>query len=118
MSSPTDTLIRMANDISNFFRSQGDERAVAGIANHVRLFWEPRMKKQIFEVLDKGGEGLSPLALRALEKLKKDMAGTSTAAEAAAALKEMAEVGPDLVLEGSGTGAAPAASSKKKGGGR
>ena len=114
MSSPTDTLIRMANDISNFFRSQGEEKAIAGIANHVRLFWEPRMKKQIFEVLDKGGEGLSPLALQALQKLKTDMAGKSTAAEAEAALKEMAEVGPDLVLEGSGTQAGAKAGKSKK----
>ena len=103
MSSPAETLIRMANDIGKFFRSQGEEKAVPGIANHVRLFWEPRMKKQIFEHLDHGGEGLSPLALKALQQLKTDMAGKSTAAEAEAALKEMAEVGPDLVLEGSGT---------------
>lgn len=99
MSSPTETLIRMANDISTFFRTQGEERAIAGISNHVRLFWEPRMKKQIFEILDKGGEGLNPLALEALQKLKRDMRGKSTAAEAEAALKEMAEVGPDLVSD-------------------
>lgn len=99
MSSPTETLIRMANDISKFFRVQGEERAIAGISNHVRLFWEPRMKKQIFEILDQGGEGLNPLALEALQKLKRDMRGKSTAAEAEAALKEMAEVGPDLVSD-------------------
>lgn len=103
MSSSVETLVRMANDIGKFFRSQGEERGVAGIANHVRLFWEPRMKKQIFEHLDCGGEGLSPLSLKGLQKLKKDMAGKTTQAEAEAALREMAEVGPDLVLEGSGT---------------
>ena len=103
MSSPADTLIRMANDIGKFFRAQGEEKAIAGIANHIRLFWEPRMKKQIFEHLDHGGKGLDPLPLKALQKLKADMAGKTTAAEAAAALKAMAEVGPDLVLEGSGT---------------
>ncbi|AHB49080.1 NAD-dependent formate dehydrogenase [Hyphomicrobium nitrativorans NL23] len=111
MSSPADTLIRMANDIGKFFRSQGGEKAILGISNHIKLFWEPRMKKQIFAHLDHGGEGLDPLTLQALQKLKTDMAGKSTAAEAAAALKEMAEVGPDLVLEGS---AATKGKSKKR----
>lgn len=105
MSSPAETLIRMANDIGKFFRSQGEERAILGIANHVRLFWEPRMKKQIFEHLDHGGEGLDPITLKALQKLKTDMAGKSTAAEAEAALKEMAAVGPDLVANNNEDGA-------------
>ena len=114
MSSPADTLIRMANDIGKFFRSQGDEKAILGISNHIKLFWEPRMKKQIFAHLDHGGEGLNPLTLKALQKLKTDMAGKSTAAEAEAALKEMAEVGPDLVLEGSAaTGGSKKPKSKK-----
>lgn len=108
------TLVRMANDISNFFRSQGEERAIAGIANHVRLFWEPRMKKQIFEHLDKGGEGLKPLTLKALQKLKTDMAGKSTAAEAEAALKQMAEVGPDLVSNNAEGGARKKAGQRAK----
>lgn len=45
----------MANDIGKFFRSQGEERGVEGIADHIRKFWEPRMKKQIFAHLDEGG---------------------------------------------------------------
>ena len=113
MSSPADTLIRMANDIGKFFRSQGDEKAILGISNHIKLFWEPRMKKQIFAHLDHGGEGLNPLTLKALQKLKTDMAGKSTAAEAEAALKEMAEVGPDLVLEGSASTGSKKPKSKK-----
>lgn len=118
MSSPAETLIRMANQIGMAFRAQGEEKAIIGISNHVKLFWEPRMKKQIFAHLDHGGEGLNPLTLKALQKLKTDMAGKSTAAEAAAALKEMAEVGPDLVLEGSGAAGSGKSASKKKGGKR
>ncbi len=102
MHSPNDTLVRMANQIGKAFRAQGEERAITGISNHVKLFWEPRMKKQIFAHLDEGGDGLEPLTLKALQKLKTDMRGKSTMAEAEAALKEMAEVGPDLVL-GDGT---------------
>lgn len=98
MHSPNDTLVRMANQIGKAFRAQGEEKAVIGISNHIKLFWEPRMKKQIFAHLDDGGKGLEPLALKALLKLKSDMRGKSTMAEAEAALKEMAKVGPDLVL--------------------
>ena len=32
--SPADTLVRMANDIGNFFRAQGEERAVNGHFDH------------------------------------------------------------------------------------
>ncbi len=130
MHSTSDTLVRMANDIANFFRAQGEERAISGIANHVRLFWEPRMKKQIFEHIDHGGEGLKPLTLKALQKLKADMRGKSTAAEAEEALKELADVGPDFVVDDNATaslaivkasaanGAASPAAATKKGGKR
>jgi len=94
MHSPSDTLVRMANDIAKFFHPQGEERAVAGIANHIKLFWEPRMKKQIFAHLDDGGAGLNPLALKALQKLKADMHGFSTAAEAKAAAEALAHAAP------------------------
>jgi formate dehydrogenase subunit delta len=85
MNSTTDTLVRMANDIGKFFRVQGEDRAVAGVAEHVKKFWEPRMKLQIFAHLDHGGSGLEPIPLKALQTLKTAMHGKSTAAEAAAA---------------------------------
>lgn len=107
MHSTSDTLVRMANDIANFFRAQGEERAITGIANHVRLFWEPRMKKQIFEHIERGGEGLKPLTLKALQKLKADMHGKATMAEAEQAVKELAEVGPVLVPDNPGAANAP-----------
>jgi formate dehydrogenase subunit delta len=94
MHSPNATLVRMANDIGNFFRSQGEERAIIGIADHIKKFWEPRMKKQIFAHLDEGGEGLKPLTLQALQKLKADMHGFSTMAEAKAAAEAIALADP------------------------
>lgn len=97
MHSPSDTLVRMANQIGKFFAPQKEDRAVAGIANHVKLFWEPRMKTQIFAHLEQGGAGLDPLTLKALQKLKTDMHGKSTAAEAKAAAEALAEVGPVVV---------------------
>lgn len=94
MSSPTSTLVRMANDIGKFFRAQGEEKAIAGISNHIKMFWEPRMKKQIFAHLDAGGAGLDPLTLKAVQKLKADMHGMPTAAEAKAAAEALAHAAP------------------------
>ena len=45
MSSP-DRLIYMANQIGQFFRSQGHDKAVPGIADHIKKFWDPRMLKR------------------------------------------------------------------------
>ena len=65
-----ESLVRMANDIGNFFASEPDRAsAIAGIANHVRRYWEPRMRRQIYAHLDAGGEGLSDLARAAIRQL-------------------------------------------------
>lgn len=61
--------VLMANQIAKFFASQGDDKAVSGIADHIRKFWDPRMRAAIFAHVEKGGEGLDPLALRAVRKL-------------------------------------------------
>jgi formate dehydrogenase subunit delta len=60
----------MANDIGKFFRAQGEERAVNGVADHIKKYWEPRMKVGIFQHLDAGGAGLDPSVLKALKKLR------------------------------------------------
>lgn len=63
-------LIQMANDIGTYFASE-PERAVAldGIATHVRRYWEPRMRRQMYAHLDTGGAGLDELPLAALRQL-------------------------------------------------
>jgi formate dehydrogenase subunit delta len=53
-------LIYMANQIGKFFEPQGQEKAVAGIADHLRKFWEPSMREKLLRHLDAGGEGLDP----------------------------------------------------------
>lgn len=64
-----DKLVMMANQIGAFFASQGPQGA-AGVADHIRSFWDPRMRAGIFDHLDKGGEGLSPIVVQALESLR------------------------------------------------
>jgi formate dehydrogenase subunit delta len=66
---PPDKLVMMANQIAKFFAAQGDERAVPQIADHVRQFWDPRMRREIAAHLAQGGAGLDPLARAALATL-------------------------------------------------
>ncbi|MDF0516902.1 formate dehydrogenase subunit delta [Bradyrhizobium yuanmingense] len=68
-----DRLIYMANQIGKFFASQGPDKAVPGIAEHIRKFWDPRMKRAIFAHIDGGGAGLEPNVREALTALKQAM---------------------------------------------
>lgn len=65
-----DKLVRMANQIADFFRTQPDEEAVSGTSEHIKSFWNPIMRRQIYAHLDAGGKGLNDLARRALEQLR------------------------------------------------
>ena len=51
-------MLRMANQIASFFNGAGHEQAVKDSAEHINKFWEPRMRRQLFALLDAGGEGL------------------------------------------------------------
>lgn len=66
-----DKLVYMANQIGRFFRSQGEQAAVNGIADHLTKFWDPRMRSAIVSHLAAGGDGLDPLVRRAIERLPK-----------------------------------------------
>ncbi len=49
-------LVRMANDIGNFFRSEPERNvAVSGIANHIAKFWTPRMRQKLAVYLKEHG---------------------------------------------------------------
>ena len=67
-------LVKMANQIADFFRLKPEEQAVAGAADHIKKFWDPRMKVKMAEHLAHGGEGLSPLALKAVQQVCKPAA--------------------------------------------
>jgi formate dehydrogenase subunit delta len=71
-STSPDRLIYMANQIGTFFRSQGPDKAVPGIAEHIKKFWDPRMRAAILAHLDAGGAGLQPDVRAALQALKPD----------------------------------------------
>ncbi len=71
MSSTQNKLVYMANQIATFFESQPAEEGPAGVATHINKFWEPRMRRQLFEHLDAGGEGLRPLVLEASKLIRR-----------------------------------------------
>jgi len=69
--SGSETLVRMANDISNFFKIQSEDQAVSATADHIRRFWDPRMRAKMAEHLAHGGAGLNPIARQACERVCK-----------------------------------------------
>ena len=67
----TRDMLRMANQIADFFRSYPREEALREVATHLNNFWDPRMRKHLFEHLAKGGEGLDPLIIEAAAQIRK-----------------------------------------------
>jgi formate dehydrogenase subunit delta len=63
-------LVYMANQIGKFFQYQRPDEVVPGIANHIKKFWDPRMRTAIFAYIDQGGEGLDPAVKEAILHLK------------------------------------------------
>lgn len=62
-------LVYMANQIALFFEAQGIESAPAGIAEHLRLFWDRRMREAILAFAASGGTGLRDTARAAVAEL-------------------------------------------------
>ena len=75
--STEEKLVYMANQIADFFVSQGNEgKAVAGTADHIKSFWDPSMRRRIFAHLDQtGGKGLKPVALEAIQHIREAAPG-------------------------------------------
>ena len=63
-------LVSMANDIGSFFDSEPDKTdAAQGVANHLKRFWDPRMRREIVTHYRDGGAGLDPLVRSAVALL-------------------------------------------------
>lgn len=59
-------MIRMANQIAAYFEAYSRAEAIEGIAKHIKLFWDPRMRAHLDTYVANGGEGLSPLVITAI----------------------------------------------------
>jgi formate dehydrogenase subunit delta len=59
-----DLLIKMTNEIGQFFSGVSDpEQAARDVAAHLRRYWEPRMRAQILDYYEqRQGAGLTEIA--------------------------------------------------------
>ena len=57
---PIERLIVMANQIAAFFAPYPAARRAEGIRNHLRTYWDPRMRQDLIDYVAAGGNGLSP----------------------------------------------------------
>jgi formate dehydrogenase subunit delta len=87
-----DLLIKMTNEIGEFFAgedSKDPEKAARDVANHLKRYWDPRMRKQMLKYYEeRGGAGLTDLGKRAvglLHAASQAPAAAGTAAAGAAA---------------------------------
>ncbi|WP_418595674.1 formate dehydrogenase subunit delta [Ponticoccus sp. (in: a-proteobacteria)] len=60
-------MVHMANQIATFFKTQPGAEASDKVAEHIRDFWEPRMRAQLRGYVGQGGSGLDPVVLKASE---------------------------------------------------
>jgi formate dehydrogenase subunit delta len=61
-------LIKMANNIASFFESEPDvTKGAKSVADHLKNFWDPRMRREILRYAnEQGGKGLKGIVLEAL----------------------------------------------------
>jgi len=69
-----DDLVRMINQIADFFVAYPEEDAVSGVAEHLHKFWDPTMRAQMLSERGTCADRLSPLARAALERLASEHA--------------------------------------------
>jgi formate dehydrogenase subunit delta len=77
-----DLLIKMANQISEFFQGVTDPaQAAADVATHLTRYWDPRMRKQIVAYYEeRHGAGLTDTALGGVQILKQQAEKAAAAA--------------------------------------
>ena len=65
-----DHLIVMANQIGDFFAPYPPERAREGLRNHLRTYWDPRMRDALLAHIDAGGDGVDERVIEAAQLLR------------------------------------------------
>ena len=65
-----DKLARMANQIADFYAAMPEHEATESTASHLRLYWTPKMIREIIAFADQGHPGLNAIAACAVESLK------------------------------------------------
>lgn len=66
-----DRIITMAKQIGDFFAPYPPERRTEGVRNHLRSYWDPRMRDELFALID-AGEGDLPSHVREAASLLRE----------------------------------------------
>ena len=67
----TERLVTMANQIADFFAPYPSARRIEGVRNHLRNYWDPRMRQALYDHIDAtGGAELRPHVLEAVAVLR------------------------------------------------
>ena len=51
-------IISMAKQIGDFFAPYPPDRRTEGVRNHLRTYWDPRMREELFALIDSGYQDL------------------------------------------------------------
>jgi formate dehydrogenase subunit delta len=70
-SAKIDKLVRMANQIGDFFQVMPEEEATQGVATHLERFWTPKMIRELVTLDRAGLSGLNPTAASGVAALKR-----------------------------------------------
>ncbi len=65
-------IVSMAKQIGDFFAPYPPERRTEGVRNHLRTYWEPRMRAELFALIDSGESGLPQHVIDAALLLRED----------------------------------------------
>ena len=76
-------LVEMANQIGRFYEAYPNRaEALASTAQHIRRFWDPRMRAEFLRHLDgPGAEGLDPFVIEAVQAHRAELAPRDRAAK-------------------------------------
>lgn len=83
-----DLLIKMANQIGDFFGGVNSQTAAADVATHLKRYWDPRMRTQMLAYCEeRHGAGLSDIARGAFAQLKAEAPPSAVAPAAPPGVK-------------------------------
>jgi formate dehydrogenase subunit delta len=68
--SPDEKLVYMANQIADFFRAQGEAKAVPAVADHINKFWDPVMRQDFLRLAQTPEVKLHALVRNALPLIR------------------------------------------------
>lgn len=72
MTEPVPPVVRLSADLARNLGARPGGDPAAELAEHVRRFWEPRLRRELLELVGAGDPRLDPLVVRAAALLAAD----------------------------------------------